>query len=133
MLKDDWRRTVRGYTMTTDPQNGVILDQEDNVQRAGYRSTADMIYELTRSGAQLQMAREEKYIQPTGLTPRHYGEIDVTVAIEKTIDIRNKLTERAEKAKKDEEERQKAAKEAEELKFKKAVEEAAKSVQGTPT
>jgi len=113
MEKTDYRRKLRGNTMTTSEYGGVVLGRENDVVRSGYRSAQDQIYELMRSGQRLQQAREERYAQPTGLSPRHYGEIDVTVAVEKVAYLKRQGEEKAAE--------KQAAKEA------KAAEEAAKA------
>lgn len=89
---------LTGNTVTSDPFNGIILDRTNEVKRSGYRSANDQIMELTRSGMRLQMAREEQYAKPTGLVPRHYGEIDPVVGGEKTEAIKDGLRERRAKA-----------------------------------
>lgn len=109
--------------MTTDEQGGILLTRENEVERAGYRSAADQIYELTRAGKRLQEARQEQYAKPSGILPRHYGEIDTTVAKEKTEVIRETIRER--KAKEWEEQQTKEAE-------KNQAEEPAKAEKPTP-
>lgn len=91
MLKEDWRRTLRGNTLTTDQNHGIVLGRENIVKRAGYRSAQDQIMELMNAGQRLQTAREEKYSKPTGLVPRHYGEIDIVVGTEKEEAIKEDI------------------------------------------
>lgn len=110
---------LAGNTVTSDPFNGIILDRTNEVKRAGYRSANDQIAELMRSGTRLQEAREERYAKPTGLAPRHYGEIDPVVADEKIEAIKDDIRDRKTKA-------------WEETQAKKAAEEAASKVETPP-
>jgi len=110
---------LMGATLTSDPFEGISLDRENEVKRVGYRSASDQIMELTRAGQRLVTAREEQYSKPTGLLPRHYGEIDPVVGKEKTESIRETLRERK-------------AKQLEESQQTKAAEPAAKAEKPAP-
>lgn len=111
--------SLMGNVLTSDPYDGIVLDRTNEVKRAGYRSAQDQIMELTRAGQRLQAAREEKYSVPTGINPRHYGEIDQTVADDKTNALKESINEKRKKA-------------AEEAAERKAAEEAANQVQTPP-
>lgn len=111
MIATDFRKKIRPNTMTTDEQGGIVLTRENDVERAGYRSAADQIFELTRAGKRLQEARQEQYAKPSGMIPRHYGEIDQTVAKEKTDAIGETVATRA-KERADKAAEEQAAKEA---------------------
>ena len=92
--------------MTLDGSEGLILDTEDEVVRVGYRSVTDQINELTRAGIKLQLDREMRYSEPSPITPRLYGEIDITIARDKIQASKERVINRyKEKAEKQEQER----------------------------
>ena len=98
MEKTDRRKNLIGATFTSDQFEGIVLGRENEVVRHGYRSAADQINELTRSGMQLQMSREDRYAQPTGINVRMYGEVDKTIAEEKMAALKINVQERKKKA-----------------------------------